>query len=308
MKKIIVSILATFLMIFQMQAQQNVMVSQYMFNGLLLNPAYAGSHDYFSSTLMYRNQWVSVDGAPVTSILAVDGPLKNRNVGLGLIIMNDKIGATDQTDIYGNYSYGIKIGEGKLALGIKAGVSRYAYNTNKLIYWDGKDNVYAAGNKQSSWLPKFGVGMYYNTKNWYAGLSIPVLFAYDPNYNFTLDVNKSSLDRRHYMATAGVVVPLNDYFKLKPSFLVKYVPNAPLQADLNVSLLFKDKFWVGGSFRSGDAVAAILEYQTSSHFRVGYSYDFTFSNIRKSTNGSHEIMIGYDFGKTVTKTKSPRFF
>ena len=215
MKKIIVSILATFLMIFQMQAQQNVMVSQYMFNGLLLNPAYAGSHDYFSSTLMYRNQWVRVDGAPITSVLAVDGPLKNRNVGLGLIVMNDKIGATDQTDIYGNYSYGIKIKEGKLALGIKAGVSRYVYNTDKLVYWDATDNVYAAGNKQSSWLPKFGVGMYYNTKKWYAGLSIPVLFAYDPNYNFTLDVNKSSLDRRHYMATAGVVVPLNDYFKLE---------------------------------------------------------------------------------------------
>jgi len=103
MKKVIVSMLATFLMIFQMQAQQNVMVSQYMFNGLLLNPAYAGSHDYFSSTLMYRNQWVRVDGAPITSILAVDGPLKNRNVGLGLIIMNDKIGATDQTDIYGSF-------------------------------------------------------------------------------------------------------------------------------------------------------------------------------------------------------------
>ena len=182
------------------------------------------------------------------------------------------------------------------------------YNTDKLIYWDGTDNVYAAGNKQSSWLPKFGVGMYYNTKNWYAGLSVPVLFAYDPNYKFSLDVNKSSLDRRHYMATAGMVIPLNDYLKLKPSFLVKYVPNAPLQADLNLSLLIKDKFWVGGSFRSGDALAAILEYQTSSHFRVGYSYDFTFSNIRKSTNGSHEIMIGYDFGKTVTKTKSPRFF
>jgi type IX secretion system PorP/SprF family membrane protein len=308
MKKIIVSILATFLMIFQMQAQQNVMVSQYMFNGLLLNPAYAGSHDYLSSTLMYRNQWVRVDGAPITSILAVDGPLKNRNVGLGLIIMNDKIGATDQTDVYGNYSYSIKIKEGKLALGIKAGVSRYVYNTDKLVYWDKTDNVYEAGNKQTSWLPKFGLGMYYSTKKWYAGLSIPVLFAYDPNYNFSLDVNKSSLDRRHYMATAGVVLPLNEYFKLKPSFLVKYVPNAPIQADLNASLIYKDKFWVGASFRSGDAIATILEYQTGSHFRVGYSYDFTFSNIRKSTYGSHEIMIGYDFGKGVTKTKSPRFF
>ena len=308
MKKICVLILAVFWISLHLQAQQNVMVSQYMFNGLLLNPAYSGSQNYLTSTLMYRNQWVRVDGAPVTSVLAVDGTIANKNVGLGLIIMNDRIGATDQTDIYGNYAYKIKVKNGKLALGIKAGVSRYVYNTDKLIYWDEVDKVYADGNKQSSWLPKFGLGAYYNSDKWYAGISVPVLFAYDPNYKFGLDVNKSSLDRRHYLATAGLIIKLNENFKTKPSFLLKYVPSAPVQADLNLSLLYKDKFWIGASLRTGDAMAAIVEYQINRYLRMGYSYDFTFSKIRNSTNGSHEIMIGYDFLKDNTKIKTPRYF
>jgi type IX secretion system PorP/SprF family membrane protein len=308
MKKIIVSALAAFLLSGQMFAQQDIMVSQYMFNGLILNPAYSGSHKYFTSTLLHRSQWVKLDGAPTTSVLALDGPLKNNSMGVGLMILHDQIGATDQTDIYGNYSYHLKLGDGKLAFGIKAGVSRYQYRTNELTYWDGGDKIYEQGNTQTAWLPKFGFGMYYYTDKWYAGISIPTLLAYDENYTFGLDVNNSSLVKRHYLATGGVIFKLNQDFKMKPSVLFKYEPTAPLEMDLNLNFLYKDQFWIGASYRTNDAVAAIIEYQTNFRFRVGYSYDFTLSNIRRYSNGTHEIMIGYDFGKDITKVKTPRFF
>ncbi|MBL7890266.1 MAG: type IX secretion system membrane protein PorP/SprF [Bacteroidia bacterium] len=310
MKKIIVSLLVACLMFMQTEtnAQQDVMVSQYMFNGLLLNPAYSGSHPYFSSTLLHRSQWVKFDGAPMTQILAVDGPIKNKNMGVGLIVLHDQVGATDQTDIYANYSYHLKLGKGKLSFGIKAGVSRYLFNTDQLTYWDAGDAVYDQGNKLTAWLPKFGFGMYYYTDKWFGGLSVPTLLAYDKNYTFGADVNRSSFLDRHYMATGGVIIRLNDNFKMKPSTLIKYVPTAPLQADINLNFLYKDQFWLGASYRTGDAVSAIIEYQTNFRFRVGYSYDFTLSNIRRYSSGTHEIMIGYDFGKDLSKVKTPRFF
>ena len=307
MKKIILSVLVMCLAVLQSQAQQDVMVSQYMFNGLLLNPAYSGSHKYITSTLMHRSQWIKLDGAPVTSILAVDGPVKDLNMGLGLIVMHDQIGATDQTDVHANYSYHIKLGNGKLAFGIKAGVSRYLFHTDQLVYWDENDDVYN-GESQTAWLPKFGCGMYYYSDKWFAGFSVPTLIAYDKNYTFGADINKSSLVDRHYMATTGIILKLNENFKMKPSTLVKFVPSAPVQADFNLNILYKDQFWMGASYRTGDAVAAIIEYQTNFRFRIGYSYDFTLSNIRRYSNGTHEIMIGYDFGKDIVKTKTPRFF
>ncbi len=284
------------------------MVSQYMFNGLLLNPAYSGSHSYFTSTLMHRSQWIKLEGAPTTSILSIDAPIKNKNMGIGLIILHDKIGVTDQTDIYANYAYQLKFGKGKLALGIKAGVSRYLFNTDQLVYWDAGDNVYDQGNKQSAWLPKFGFGAYYFTDKWFAGVSVPTLLAYDANYSFSVDVNKSTFLDRHYLATGGVIIKLNDDFKMKPSTLIKYVAAAPVQADINLNFLYKDMVWLGASYRTGDAVSAIIEYQTNFRFRIGYSYDFTLSNIRRYSSGTHEIMIGYDFGKNLSNKKAVRFF
>ena len=308
MKKIILTLFVTGLVTLHAKAQQDVMVSQYMFNGLLLNPAYAGSHNYFTSTLMHRSQWIKLEGAPVTSTLAIDGPIKNKNMGLGLIVFHDQIGATDQTDIHANYSYHLRLGKGKLAFGIKAGVSRYMYNTDQLVYWDQTDNVYLEGKKQTAWLPKFGFGTYYYTEKWFAGLSIPTLLAYDKNYTFGADVNNSALVDRHYMATCGIIFKLNEDFKMKPSTLIKYVPTAPLQADLNMHILYKDQFWLGASYRTGDAVVAMIEYQTNFKLRVGYSFDFTLSNIRRYSSGTHEIMLAYDFGKNSSPTGKVKFF
>jgi len=307
MKKVILLSVLCFLLRFSLSAQQDIMVSQYMFNGLLLNPAYAGSHKYISSSLLHRTQWAGLEGAPKTSILAVEGPFNNEKMGLGLIVSNDHIGVTDQTDLYANYSYHLKLGEGKLAFGIKAGVSRYTYKFDDLVIWDNNDQVFV-GNRSTAWLPKFGTGLYYYAERWYAGISVPSLVAYDPDSNFGMNVNRTSFVRRHYYAVSGYVFDLNSSFKLKPSILLKYVPAAPLEADLNVNLLYRDQLWFGVSYRTNDAFTAMIEYQTNSRFRVGYAYDYTTSKIRNYSSGTHEIMIGYDFGRELVKVKTPRYF
>lgn len=306
MKKSIIILFAVILNI-TANAQQEPMVSQYMFNGLFLNPAYAGSHQYFSSSLLHRTQWVSFPGAPKTSLVAVDGLIpKKDNIGVGLIVAHDRIGATEQTDVYANYAYQLRLKKGKLAFGLKAGVSNYIFKSSGVTVWDANDEVFTG--RRSAWLPKFGFGTYYFCDNWYAGISIPTLMAYDANHDFSFDVNKGSFLNRHYYLYGGYVFKLNEKFKLKPSTLVKYLPAAPVEADINLNLLYNDQFWIGASYRSMDAVVFMVEYQTNTRFRVGYAFDFTTSKIRNYSTGTHEIMIGYDFGKDLVKVKTPRFF
>lgn len=291
------------------RAQHDVMISQYMFNGLFLNPAYAGSHKYFSSTLLHRNQWVNFTGAPKTFLASVDGliPTKSENMGMGLIISNDRIGAREQTDIYANYAYQLKFkNNDKLAFGLKAGVSNYQFKNEKLTYWDGNDQVFAG--RKSAWLPKFGFGAYYFSANWYAGLSIPTLLAYDSKKDFSFDVTQASFLQRHYYLYGGYVFKLNEQFKLKPSALIKYLPSSPMEADINVNLMYKDQIWIGAGYRSLDGLVFMAEYQTNTRFRVGYAYDAPLTKMKLYSAGSHEIMIGYDFGKNIVKIKTPRYF
>jgi type IX secretion system PorP/SprF family membrane protein len=306
MKKIIIIFAA--LLGITAKAQQDPMISQYMFNGLFLNPAYSGSHQYYTSTLMHRTQWVNFSGAPRTLLLAVDGalPVKSENMGIGLIVANDRIGATEQTDIYANYAYQLKLSKGKLAFGLKAGVSNYIFKSANLTVWDDNDEVFTG--RRTAWLPKFGFGAYYYSDSWYAGFSIPTLLAYDAHHDFSFDVNQGTFLNRHYYVYGGYIFKLNDNFKLKPSLLFKYLPAAPVEADINLNLLYKDRFWFGASYRSMDAVVFMVEYQTNSRFRVGYAFDLTTSKIRKYSAGTHEIMIGYDFGKDLTKVKTTRYF
>lgn len=306
MKKILSIFLFTLLTVVAF-SQQEAMYSQYMFNGLYLNPAYAGSHDYYSSTLMYRKQWVNFPGSPQSGTFAVDGPIYGKPMGIGLIAGYDKVGVTAQCDVFVNYSYHVKLGEGKLAFGVKGGISQYKAQLTDLIYWDQDDQVFI-NDLAGKVIPKFGFGTYYYQKRWYAGISVPTTLAYDAGNNFNIDINKSSQLRRHYYLTAGYIFDLNEDFKLKPSFLVKAVMSAPIQIDLNFSILYRDMIWLAASFRSNDAISAIIEYQANQRFRVGYAYDFTYSNLKKYSAGTHELMIGYDFGKDLIAVKSPRFF
>ncbi|MDI1355200.1 MAG: type IX secretion system membrane protein PorP/SprF [bacterium] len=287
-------------------SQQEIMISQYMFNGLFINPAYAGTHEYVTSSLLHRNQWVNFNGAPKSSLVSVDGALPGKNMGLGFVVANDRIGATEQTDVFANFAYQVKLGPGKLSFGLKGGGSNYVLHGDQLTVWDKNDEVFAG--TRTAFLPKLGTGLYYYTNKWYAGISIPTLLAYDPQHNFSFDVSSASASTRHYLINGGYVFVLNDNFKLKPSTLIKYEPSAPLQADINLNLLYMDQFWIGASYRTGDAVVFMVEYQTNTRFRVGYAYDYTLSNLQQYAGGTHEIMIGYDFGRNLTKIKTPRYF
>ncbi|WP_300659767.1 type IX secretion system membrane protein PorP/SprF [Fluviicola sp.] len=292
----------------QVIAQQDPMLSQYMFNGLFLNPAYAGSHKYWSSTMTYRKQWVGMSGAPETAIAAVDGPIGGRNMGLGVSFMYDHIGVSTHNKITANYSYQIRTSvNSKLALGVSASLSQFNGRLEDLVIWDQGDQVFSQ-NVNGKYIPSFGVGAYYFSERYYIGISVPTLFAYQNDYNFNFDLSKSSFLRRHYLLTGGYVFTCSPTVKIKPSVLLKYVANAPLEADINFAVYYKNMISAGVSYRTNDAVVFLVEYQANSFFRIGYAYDLTTTALSRYTSGTHEIMFGIDFGRDLVKVKTPRYF
>lgn len=288
-------------------AQQHPLFSHYMFNGLFINPAYAGSKEFVSTTFIARKQWTGFDGAPNSQIASLHAPLNNQKVGLGAVISNDKIGITNQTDFYGSYAYHIPMDNGKLSLGLNGGFSYFKSQFSELTVWDTDDPVYET-NSLSNILPNFGAGIYYYSTKFYAGLSVPQLISYDPEQPLHVELEKVHKVSRHYYLTSGMIIKTAGELKFRPSFLIKYSDNAPIQYDVNLNVLISDIIWVGASYRSSDAITAILEYQVNKKLRVGYSYDYTLSELSNYTSGSHEIVIGYDFGFNVLKMKTPRYF
>lgn len=290
-------------------AQQEVMVSQYMFNGLFLNPAYAGSHPYFEATGLHRSQWVKLQGAPTTQVFGIDGPMFGDKMGIGATIVNDKIGDTRQTDFNLNYSYQLQLnGSGtKLCFGAKAGLSNYTAKLSQTKVWDSSDPVFAS-DQSNQMIPKFGAGIYLYSQLWYAGISVPTLYAADKKLAFNLANYNDRYFENHYFLNAGYVFTLSPNLKVKPNILCKYLPSAPFEVDLNANFLIKEFLWVGASWRSGDAFTALFEYNITPMLRVGYSYDFTTTQLSNYSSGSHEIMLGYNFIKDIIKTKTPRYF
>lgn len=289
--------------------QQDPMLSQYMFNGLFLNPAYAGSHDYTTLSTLYRGQWVGFNGAPQTGILSYDAPFAKNNMGLGGIISFDHIGVSNKMDIAANYAYHIKIGQkAKLSLGLRASISYCWTSFESLTYWDASDPVYQ--NNISTFAPNFGAGAYFYTPRFYAGFSVPTVLSYNPAENLSANLNNVQRQERHYLLTAGYAIRLSPKFDLKPSFLMKLNANAPVEFDINLNLLYNNMFWVGGSYRTGYGVVALIEVQAFKFMRIGYAFDYPVQTaIRNYQYGSHEIMLAFDFGKKNNlKIRSPRYF
>ncbi|MCB0764823.1 MAG: type IX secretion system membrane protein PorP/SprF [Flavobacteriales bacterium] len=290
------------------RAQQEVMVSQYMFNGLFLNPAYAGSHGYLSTSLLHRSQWLQVEGAPTTSMAAIDGSIMNGTMGLGLSIVHDRIGVSKDLDIAGHYAYHLRVGQrSKLSLGLRAGLSMYSAQLSDLRYWDINDQVYQA-NISNELVGKFGFGLYWYDATSYIGLSIPTIYAADGSITTQVGDALDHYFTQHYYLHAGKVFPLGEHFDIKPSTMIKYLPNAPMEADVNCNLLYKERIWFGMGYRTGDALIGMVEYQITPQMRFGYAYDMTTSRLRDYSSGSHEVMLGIDFGRDLVKIKSPRYF
>lgn len=290
------------------EAQQELQVSQYMFNGLFLNPAYAGSHEYFGATALHRSQWVNFDGAPSTQLVGIEGPLANNKLGVGLIVSNDKIGITNQFEASANFAYHLETGFGKLSFGLRAGMSMYSADFNEIENWDENDPVYQTGNIENKAIPKFGAGVYFYREKFYAGLSVPMIYAADNN----LIPEGSPQERffeQHFYLNSGYVFETGGPLAIKPSFLVKYQQAAPVEVDLNCNVYYQNFIGLGVGFRTGDAIIGMLDINITNQLRVGYAYDYTLSDINDFANGSHEIMLGFDFGKDVDiKTRSPRYF
>ncbi|MFZ6051724.1 PorP/SprF family type IX secretion system membrane protein [Halocola ammonii] len=307
MKKILL-IATGICMAVALQAQQELQVSQYMFNGLFLNPAYAGSHEYFSASALHRSQWVNFDGAPSTQLVSIDGPLADNKLGVGLIVSNDRIGITNQFEASANFAYHLETGAGKLSFGLRAGLSMYSADFNEIQNWDENDPVYQNGNIENQAIPKFGAGIYYYTDKFYAGVSVPTIIAADDNL-IPEGSSQSSFFEEHFFLNAGYVFETSGPIAIKPSFLAKYQQAAPMEFDINCNFYYNNFIGLGVGYRTGDAVVGMLDINITNQFRVGYAYDYTLSDINDFANGSHEIMLGFDFGKNVDiKTRSPRYF
>lgn len=306
MKKIFALILAL-ISFGYVSAQQEIMISQYMFNGLVLNPAYAGSHPYVSSSILHRSQWLKFDGAPTTQTLAVDAPFANRRLGAGLTFSNDQIGVTKQQEVALNFAAKVSTGRGRLALGLKVGGAFYSATLSDLTVFDANDPTYN-NNISGQFIPKVGAGIYYYERNWFAGISMPVLYAGDKAILPEVTLNDKFF-KTHTYFNAGYVFEPSSILAIKPSILVKYQGEAPTEVDLNCNVMFFKKFWLGAGYRTGDAVIFMAEYNITDMLRIGYAYDWTTTDIGNYSNGSHEVMLGLDFGKDVKlKVRSPRYF
>lgn len=303
MKRIyIVATFAIFWMIPKIgMAQQDPMFTQYMFNMLAVNPAYAGSADVLNLTALHRSQWVGIDGAPITQTVFAHTPISAKNMGLGLSMVHDQIGPIKQTMAYADYSYTLRLNKkAKLAFGLKGGLNFIQANLAEINIKNPNDELFLNGTG-SKVLPNFGFGVYYHTERFYAGISSPKLVQFNSDL-FAFD------QRRHYFVTAGAVFDVNDEIKFKPTALVKVTEGAPLSVDLSANFLFNERFWVGLGHRFGDSFTAMIQYQFTQQFKVGYAYDLTISKLARYNSGSHEIMVSYDFNFDKTKRLSPRYF
>ena len=279
-----------------------------MFNGLTLNPAYAGSHPYFSSSILHRSQWVQFDNAPVTQVFSLDGPVANDRVGIGLNLSNDKLGIVSQLDIGANVAVRFPMPSGTLAFGLRADVVSYTAKLSDITVWDENDPVYAFNDISGALATQFAFGVYYHTDTWYAGFAIPNLISLDDNLLAENTVTTEYFVP-HYYLNGGMVIEANYNLAIKPSMLVKIEPTAPVQLDLNCNFLLFKRLWLGAGYRTGDAIIAMVEYNFTPQLRAGYAYDFTTSELSRYSAGSHEVMIGFDFGQDISiKKRSPRYF
>ncbi|MCB9195301.1 MAG: type IX secretion system membrane protein PorP/SprF [Flavobacteriales bacterium] len=293
----------------QFYAQQDAMYSQYMFNPFAVNPAYAGSRSSLSGVVLGRKQWAGINGAPTTGTFAIHSPFKGKNFALGFNAIVDKIGPSTNTGALATYAYHLKLGPGKLSLGLRGGVYSNRLDKSALIFDDGTD-VNNTGGYLQKIVPTFDFGGYYYTEKFYVGLSSNHIIT-SGTTSFDSIVNNSSnvfsTFDRHFMLATGYAYAINPDVVLKPSLLVKYVHGAPVNVDINMSVLLKKLFWVGISVRSSKDIVAVLEYNFSNSMRIGYSYDFSFGPVRTYTTGSHEIFLGFDLDVSRKQGVSPRY-
>ena len=288
-------------------AQQDPQFTQYMFNMLPLNPAYAGSAERVSIKALSRHQWVGFDGAPTTQTLTIHSPVWHESLAIGGTLMRDSHGPVTQYTFMADVAYRIFMGDAKLAFGLQGGLNLLQGEFGSLNPLDPGDQVFQQSvNSKAD--PQFGFGVMYYSDRGYIGLSAPKLLNTDFFETDSLAFVSEPGQKPHYLLSGGYVFDLGVYHKFKPTFLVKAVEGAPVSFDLSANFLFFEKFWLGAMYRHTDAVGLLAQYHLTNDLSVGYAYDYPLSTLRNYSGGSHEIMIGFEFGNKVKGIRSPRYF
>jgi type IX secretion system PorP/SprF family membrane protein len=291
-------------------AQQTATYSQYMFNGLAINPAYAGSHEALSVTALGRFQNVGLSGAPNTQTFAAHTPLINSRVGIGLLVIHDELSVIGQTGVHFSYAYRLPVKRDKatLSFGLQGGISMYRAEYSKLELFNSPQNgspdpVFVNDIRDSR--PNIGAGVFYSSQTSYVGLSMPAMLnnVFDRGTNFTTVYQNVPL-----ILTGGHVLTLNRMFKLKPNFLFKLVDGQPVEFDINANMLFDEVLWFGLSYKSSKQVIMITQFKINDQLQFGYSYTISAGPIRTVELGSHEIMVNYRFWFNKKGVISPRYF
>jgi type IX secretion system PorP/SprF family membrane protein len=309
MKRIFTAALVLF-MVLESEAQQDPHYTQYMYNMNVMNPAYAGSKENLAVGLLYRMQWVDIEGAPNTGTLSVHSPVGN-NVGLGLSAISDKIGPVEENNIYADFSYTLNLGgEHRLAFGIKAGATFHKVGLFDEIYEnvpDADDPAFSE-NINNTYL-NLGAGFFYYTQNYYLALSVPnMLKAKHLDITQTGEDLEFGGETQHYFLTGGYVFQLSENTKFKPSFMWKSAFGAPSSIDVSANALFFEKFEIGATYRLEDSFGGMVNYAITPNIRLGYAYDHIVSDLNVSTPASHEFMLLFDLNFPRKVSVSPRYF
>lgn len=287
------------------EAQQDAQFTQYMYNTVNVNPAYAGSRGVLSIFGTHRAQWVGLEGAPTTSAASIHSPINNSKVGLGLSVIQDEIGPSDKSIISADFSYTINTSENyKLSFGLKGTASLFNVDYTKLNRYDLNDPRFQ-NNIDNQFSPNVGAGVYYHSDKLYAGISVPFILE---TKHFNDNASSVAKDVLHYYFIGGYVFDLSETTKFKPAFLIKSVKGAPLQADLTANFMFNDKFVVGGAYRWSAALSGLAGFQVDENWFIGYTYDTDTTRLANYNSGSHEFFLRYEFKGKQEKVVSPRFF
>ena len=292
----------------KVNAQQDPQFTQYMFNLLALNPAYAGSADRVSIKALSRHQWVGFEGAPTTQTLTVHSPFLVQSLGLGGTVMRDEHGPVTQYGLIVDLSYRIFLGNNqKLAFGVKGGLNLFQGKFAELHPLEANDQVFQQ-NVSTKTDPQFGFGMMWYSDRFYLGLSSPKMLRTDFFDVDSLQFVSQPGQRAHYYLTGGYVFDLGTYTKFKPTAMVKAVEGAPISFDVSANFLLYEKLWLGAMYRYTDAVGALVQYNLTDGISVGYAYDYPLSAMHNYSGGTHEFMLGVEFGNAPKGIRSPRYF
>jgi type IX secretion system PorP/SprF family membrane protein len=287
-----------------LKAQQEPMYSQYMLNMLQINPAYAGNRAVDNITNLYRKQWVGIVNSPLTATLSWDRRQEGTNVGYGLQIYNDQLGIESTSGIQGFYSYRLAFEKSSLTFGLSLGALYYNAALTKAHVIDGTDPLFQED--VSGVLPTAGFGALYSSDHWYVGLSAPALLRTKVLVDKQLSSNNAA---NHYFLTGGYIFNASSVLTLKPSIMLKAVKGAPLEYDFNMNAWINNVVGIGASYRTHDAVVGMFDIQITPVFRLGYAYDYTYSNLKAYSKGTHELMLRYEFGGSkIKQILSPRYY